>query len=103
MSKLEAWFGLSYAGWITIPRCMTKQMPEKWQNELGKLLKQYEETFPNQPDIETRVQLIKNGKFTKECNWLHNYRYPKIKEIDKMRSFSSSDKDKNEPIQMPNM
>ena len=82
---LWEWFGLSYASWLTIPRVLLHAMPDEWQGEMAKLLNEYEDAFPNQPELGTRVQITKEGKLIKTPSWLLNYRHPDKEAIDKLR------------------
>ena len=84
--SLWLWFGLSYAGWLTIPRVLMHEMPDEWQAKMTELLKQYEAEFPNQPRIGTRVQVTDlSGKLIKTPSWMTNYRRPQMDEINKLR------------------
>ena len=84
--KLWDWFGLSYASFITLPRVLAHAMPDEWQDKMADLLIEYEETFPNQPELGTRVQATTlTGKLTKFPRWILNYRYPDVKEIEKLK------------------
>lgn len=86
--RLWGWFGLSYAGWLTIPRCLMHEMPDEWQDKMAALLEEYDKTFPNQPDVSTSVSFKdRNGRFTKGPEWLHQYRRPRLDMIDEMRRF----------------
>jgi hypothetical protein len=60
-------------------------MPDDWQNQMASLLEEYQDTFPNQPDIGTRIQATKNGKLTKMPEFLKNYRHPDYRVIEKMK------------------
>ena len=84
-NRLNRWFGLSYSGWLTLPRVLMQEMPIRWQNEMAKLLEEYDNTFQNMPDIGTRVYITRNGKLTKAPPWLLNYRYPDIKMIMRLK------------------
>lgn len=84
-SDLSCWFGLSYASWATIPRVLMEAMPQEWQEKMARLLWEYQEAFPNQPDIGTRVQITKDRKLTKTPAWLLNYRHPDREIIASMR------------------
>jgi len=88
-NKLWNWFSLSYAGWLTIPRSLCHEMSLEWQNKLAELLKEYDETYINMPDIGTRVMFTKNGKFSKGPKWMSNYRRPNEKEIDNLKTYDS--------------
>ena len=83
---LSLWFELSYAAWLTIPRVLMEAMPDDWQGRMAKLLNEYDEAFPNQPDIGTRVQITQRGKLIKTPYWLINYRYPDREQIDRLRA-----------------
>jgi hypothetical protein len=84
---LQLWFGLSYASWLTLPRVLMEAMPIEWQGKVAALLNEYDEAFPNQPDIGTRVQITQSGKLIKTPQWLINYRRPDREAIDKLRNF----------------
>ena len=83
--RLWCWFSLSYASFLTIPRVLMHSMPDDWQNRMAALLEEYENFFPNQPDIGTQVQAIKDGKLTKMPEFLKNYRHPDYVAIEKMK------------------
>jgi hypothetical protein len=84
--KLQCWFGLSYASFLTLPRVLMQAMPIEWQNKMADLLREYEEAFPNQPDIGTRVQITdERGHLIKTPEWLLNYRHPDRETIDGLR------------------
>ncbi len=83
---LQCWFGLSYASWLTIPRVLMEAMPEEWQAKMAELLHEYDEAFPNQPDIGTRVQVIQGGKLIKTPGWLLNYRRPDRNMVNALRA-----------------
>lgn len=83
--KLWAWFGLSYASFLVLPRVLMHQMPIDWQDKMADLLDQYDNSFPNKPDIGTRVQCTVDGKLSKFPSWVLDYRHPKAEEIEKLR------------------
>lgn len=82
---LQAWFGLSYASWLTIPRVLMEAMPDDWQERMAVLLNEYSEAFPSQPDLQSRVQVVRGGKLIATPPWLTNYRRPDRAFIDGMR------------------
>ncbi len=84
--RLWAWFSLSYSSWLTIPRVLMHEMPDEWQGKMTELLEEYQDAFPNQPDLGTRVQVTEGNKLTKTPHWLINYRRPDCAEIDKLRA-----------------
>lgn len=83
---LQCWFNLSYASWLTLPRVLMQAMPLEWQDKMAALLNEYDEAFPNQPDIGTRVQVTQDGKLIKTPDWLIDYRRPNFEAIEKLRS-----------------
>jgi len=83
--RLWGWFGLSYASWLIIPRVLMHEMSDEWQDKMTDLMEEYQRTFPNQPDLGTRVQITNDGKLIKTPSWLLNYRHPEYAEIDKLR------------------
>ena len=82
---LACWFGFSYASFLVLPRVLMQDMPAEWQKRMAVLLNEYDEAFPNQPNIGTRVQATRDGKLTTMPTWLLNYRHPARGEIDKLR------------------
>lgn len=82
---LACWFGLSYASFLVLPRVLMQDMPAEWQERMAVLLNEYDDAYPNQPDIGTRVQATKDGKMIKMPEWLLNYRHPARAEIEKLR------------------
>ena len=83
---LWLWFGLDRASFLVLPRILMHEMPDEWQAKMAALLDEYGETFPNQPDIGTRVQCTQHGKLVSWPDWVLNYRRPDHDEIDNMRS-----------------
>lgn len=83
--RLWGWFSLSYASFLTLPRVLMHEMPDDWQGKMVDLLREYDEAFPNQPDIGTRVQATRDGKLVKFPEWILNYRHPRYAEIEKLK------------------
>lgn len=84
-SKLWGWFGLSRASFLTLPRVLMHEMPDDWQGKMAALLKEYNDYYPNQPEIGTRVQATKGGRMIKWPEWALNYRHPDFEEIEAMK------------------
>lgn len=84
--RLWGWWELSYASFLTMPRVLMHAMPDNWKNQMAALLEEYDEMYPNQPDIGTQVQAVKDGKLTKMPEFLKNYQHPDYAEIEKMKS-----------------
>ena len=82
---INTWFGLSRSSYMVIPRVLLQDMPKDWQHKFVSLIRDYEEAYPNQPEIGTTVRITDvNGKLVKAPKWILNYRYPdqdKIKEL----------------------
>lgn len=84
---LWEWFGLSRACWLTLPRVLMHSMPDVWQARMADLLREYDEAFPNQPPICTRVSVTdRGGRRIGYPAWLIDYRHPDRIAIDRMRS-----------------
>jgi hypothetical protein len=47
--KLNLWFGLSYANYLTIPRSIMTIMSEEWQNKMADLLEELDESLDWRP------------------------------------------------------
>lgn len=89
--ELWWWFGGSYASFLTLPRVLMHEMPDKWQWQMAKLLKEYDDFYPNQPDIGTQVQATRGKKLIKWPAWLLNYRHPAYEEIEKLKGQQTED------------
>ena len=70
------YFGLSYASWLTLPRVMCHDMPDEWQDKMADLMQEWDETWVNQPDLGTRVQVTNGHGLCKAPDYLINYRHP---------------------------
>ncbi|POB00131.1 hypothetical protein C2134_02770 [Chromobacterium sinusclupearum] len=75
-NALAEWFSIGRASWLTIPRVLLEAMPDEWQGRLAALLNEYDEHYPNMPEIGTRVLVTDNGRVVKTPPWLLNYRHP---------------------------
>ena len=83
---LWLWFGLDRASFLVLPRVLMHEMPDKWQGQMAKLLEEWNETFPNQPAIGTRVQCTTlAGKLRSWPDWVLNYRRPDRAAISELR------------------
>jgi len=86
---LWGWFGLSYASFLTLPRCLMHAMPDKWQAKMAALLHEYDETFDTSEcgidGIYVSAKL--DGKFCKLPDWTSRqfYRHPDQDVIDSLR------------------
>lgn len=85
-TDLAAYFGISYASWLTLPRVLMESMPKSWQESMATLLNEYDDAYPNQPELGTTVRVTKGGKIIKTPEWLINYRHPNLAMIEQTRS-----------------
>lgn len=85
-NRLWAWFSLSYASWLTIPRVLMHEMPDDWQMKMAELLEQWDEAWDSSDMPNPYVSAKKNGKFIKWPSWLLNYRHPNYSEIETLRA-----------------
>jgi hypothetical protein len=86
--RLWGWFGLSYSSFLVLPRVLMHEMPDEWQATMTKLLEEYQDAFPNQPPISTRVQCTTpDGKLRKFPEWMLNYRRPHRDAIEDLRKY----------------
>lgn len=84
--KLQRWFNLSYASYLTLPRVLMEQMSVEWQDKMAELLFEYDEAYPEWPEgIGSRVQTTMHGKLVKTPGWLINYRRPDLEAIEKLK------------------
>jgi hypothetical protein len=62
---LHAWWGLSYANYLTVPRTVMQSMPNEWQAKMATLL--YEMGFDWMPEGQYYVQLRDaKGRFMRD-------------------------------------
>lgn len=74
---LWAWFGLSYAAWLTIPRVLMHEMPDDWQARLAQLLQEWDAAWwPSDGLGDIVVNRRIDGRFSKWPEGLLNYRHP---------------------------
>ena len=71
MDKIEpihAWFGLTYAQYLTIPRTVLQSMPNEWQQRFVKCLEEMNNTIDWKPEEGTYYCYLRkpNGRFTKD-------------------------------------
>lgn len=85
--RLWAWFGLTRATWLTMPRVMMHAMPEDWQDRMAALCEEWDEAWDTQHMPTPQVSAVdERGKFTRWPSWLLNYRHPRRAEIDAVRA-----------------
>lgn len=83
---LWGWFGQSRACWLTLPRVLMHSMPDGWQARMAQLLREFDEEFPNQPALCTRVSVTDHGgRRIGYPSWLMDYRHPDRHAVARMR------------------
>ena len=82
---LWAWFSLSRATWLTLPRSMMHEMPDDWQRRMADLLTEWGETWNSSTMPDPHVAAKTGGKFTRWPEWLLNYRHPNREAIASLR------------------
>lgn len=82
---LWLYFGLSYAGWLTLPRALIHEMPDGWQARMAELLNEWDDTWRNPPNLDVLVTLKKGNRFVKPPEFLTNYRRPDRAAINELR------------------
>ncbi|MFT0676807.1 hypothetical protein [Pseudomonas aeruginosa] len=83
--QLWGWFGLSRSAYAVLPRVMMHAMPDDWQARFAELMDEWDEHWPNQPDITAHVQIKQNNRFISTPPWLLNYRHPDHNQLNAMR------------------
>jgi len=84
---VSLWFSLSRASWAVLPRVAMEAMPKKWQKEMGKLLFELDEEFPNFPLYRYSILLRdeESGRYFSPPEAITNYRHPRKEIIDSWR------------------
>ncbi len=83
--QLWAWFGLSRSAYAVLPRVMMHAMPDDWQRRFAELMDEWDDHWPNQPDINARVHITQNGLYISTPKWLLDYRHPDHNQLNAMR------------------
>lgn len=83
--SIRAWFELTYAQYLTMPRSIMERMPEEWQEKMAELLDELDDTFDWRPRegrywVELRDA---NGRYTGDP--LKEYRHPDDDYIDSLK------------------
>ncbi|MFU4952057.1 hypothetical protein ACM7ZP_17325 [Pseudomonas aeruginosa] len=83
--QLWAWFGLSRSAYAVLPRVMMHAMPDDWQRRFAELMDEWDDHWPNQPDVNARVHIAQNGLYISTPKWLLDYRHPDHNQLNAMR------------------
>lgn len=89
--RLWLWFSLGRAAYAVLPRVMMHAMPDHWQGRMAALLDEWDEAWPNQPDISANIQIRRANRFIKTPPWLLNYRHPDLAQLESMRATKSNE------------
>lgn len=65
---VHAWFGLTYANYLVVPRSVLQSMPEEWQHRLTALLDEMNDCYSHLdwPDYEVRCKDETSGRYRKD-------------------------------------
>lgn len=64
---VHAWFGLTYANYLVVPRSVLQSMPEDWQHRFTSLMNEVDESFGHLDWPDYRVLAVgANGKFRRD-------------------------------------
>lgn len=83
-TRLQQWFGLSYAGFAVLSRAMMAQMPDVWQGRMSDLLEEFSETYCNVPERSQDFIVRgagKGGRMAKVHPAMTDYRRPDVKTL----------------------
>lgn len=82
---ISAWFELTYAQYLTVPRSILEAMPAGWQARMAECLQELDETFDWRPKEGRYWCRLKdgNGRFVDDP--LMNYRRPQRDYIESLR------------------
>jgi hypothetical protein len=72
---IHAWFELSYAQYLTIPRSILQSMPQEWQERFVKCLEELDETFDWRPSEGRYWVTLKDGNGRYVHDPLMEYRH----------------------------
>lgn len=62
------------------------EMPDRWQRDMEKLLREYDETWDRSDIKGCKVFAVGGrGRFIEWPEWLLNYRHPRTEEIEARR------------------
>ena len=90
--RLWAWFGLSRASWLTMPRILMHEMPDEWQDKMADLLEEWDDEWDTSDMPAPSVTAKLDNKFTRWPAWLLNYRRPAKREIERLRALHTESK-----------
>lgn len=72
---VHAWFELTYASYLTVPRVLLEQMPAEWQHAFARLMDEMAEHY--RAPLEGEYAVLLRGEAGRYAvDPLRNYRYP---------------------------
>lgn len=65
---IHAWFGLTYANYLVLPRSVLQSMPEEWQHRFTAMVDEAHDTFPDLDWPSYRVSAVdrSTGRFVRD-------------------------------------
>ncbi len=82
---VHAWFELTYAQYLTVPRSILEAMPTEWQRRFVACLEEMGETFDWLPKDGQYFVQMKDGRRRFLSDRLMNYRHPDYEYIESLR------------------
>lgn len=62
VESIGAWFGLSYANYLVVPRTVLQSMPDEWQERFVACLQEIDGTFPDLDLPSYNVRCLKRAQ-----------------------------------------
>jgi hypothetical protein len=78
---INAWFELSYAQYLTVPRLVMQSMPLEWQRKMAVLLQEMDETFKWRPEEGQYWVKLRDSRGRFSDAPLNNYRHGSCEDI----------------------
>lgn len=85
-SPIHSWFGLTYASYLTLPRCLMEAMPGEWKARMALLLHEMDEAFDRAPIEGEYAVNVRNEKGRFVYDPLREYRHPDFRLINSLRT-----------------
>lgn len=82
---VHAWFELTYAQYLTIPRVLLEAMPAAWQERFVRCLEELDETFDWRPEEGRYWCHLKDGQGRFVVDPLREYRRPDTAHLERLR------------------
>jgi hypothetical protein len=83
VEDVHAWFELTYANYLVLPRSLMQAMPAEWQHRFTRLLDELQATFRQENDRYMVSLRTEDGRFVADP--LRNYRYPDRSAVEAAR------------------